>query len=168
MEQQNLYARFRLDEPWDGPNNIGLLGEMPPIHACPTHQPNVSHFAHGRFASYLAAAGPGTAFPGADPVAFAEIKDGLDETILVVETNQGNVPWTAPIDLDARAGGLVNAPTSTARGPTTPHPSGLHVITADDRISTFDSEKLRRALAAVTSIAGGEEVRVEDLKPDLK
>ncbi|WP_337177219.1 DUF1559 domain-containing protein [Paludisphaera sp.] len=153
MEYADLYNRFRPDEPWDGPNNIRLLDEMPPGFACATLQPNVSHSTPGRFTNFLAAAGPGTAFPGGEPVKLADIKDGLDETILVVESDQAEVPWTAPIDLDASAGGLVGMPTA-ARWPTTPHPSGLRVATADGMIPILDPEKLRRELPAVASIAG--------------
>jgi hypothetical protein len=160
----DLYNRFRLDEPWDGPNNIRLLDEMPPVFACPTHQPDARDSEARRFTNYLAAAGPGTAFRGAEPVKFADIKDGLDQTIVVVESNQAEVPWTAPIDFDARTGGLVGMPTA-ARGPTTPHRVGLRVAIADGSIQVLDPEKLRRASAAVASIAGDEDTRVGDLKP---
>ena len=35
IEEGNLYERFNLDEPWDSPHNIQLLGEMPSTFECP-------------------------------------------------------------------------------------------------------------------------------------
>ena len=35
IEQQELYNKFKLDEPWDSPHNKALLKEMPPIYRCP-------------------------------------------------------------------------------------------------------------------------------------
>ena len=36
IEQQELYNKFKLDEPWDSPHNKALLKEMPPIYRCPS------------------------------------------------------------------------------------------------------------------------------------
>ena len=35
IEQQPLYSRFKLDEPWDSPNNKELIKEIPPVYLCP-------------------------------------------------------------------------------------------------------------------------------------
>src|SRR5262249_27633770 len=35
LEAQDLYNRFKLDEPWDGPHNKELLKEMPRLFTCP-------------------------------------------------------------------------------------------------------------------------------------
>lgn len=165
LELQALHSRFRLDEPWDGPNNRLLLDEMPQVYACATRQPDLGSSVPGRFTNYLVPAGPGTAFPGAVGEKLSRFRDGLDRTLLVVESDQAEVAWTAPIDLDARTGALMNASVSSSRGPTTPHPSGLHVATAEDSILCLDPEKLRRALEAVSTIAGGEAVLLDDLRP---
>ena len=36
IDQQALYNRFKLDEPWDSPHNKELLKEMPATYLCPT------------------------------------------------------------------------------------------------------------------------------------
>ena len=36
LGEQALYAKFKLDEPWDSPANKPLLGEMPAVFACPS------------------------------------------------------------------------------------------------------------------------------------
>ncbi|MBO0698769.1 MAG: DUF1559 domain-containing protein, partial [Zavarzinella sp.] len=33
--ENGLYQQFKLDEPWDGPNNIKLLNQMPNVYADP-------------------------------------------------------------------------------------------------------------------------------------
>ena len=35
LEQQELYDKFKLDEPWDSPHNKALLKEMPPVYPVP-------------------------------------------------------------------------------------------------------------------------------------
>ena len=35
IEQQELYNKFKLDEPWDSPNNKPLIKEMPKAYLCP-------------------------------------------------------------------------------------------------------------------------------------
>jgi prepilin-type processing-associated H-X9-DG protein len=36
IEQESLYKKFKLDEPWDSPTNKALLTEMPKIYLCPS------------------------------------------------------------------------------------------------------------------------------------
>jgi hypothetical protein len=163
LEQKSLYNRFRLDEPWDSPANLKLLNQMPPTFACPTHQPGVSWSNPGRFTSYLALTGPATAFPGAGSVRLDQILDGPANTLSLVESNQAEVPWTAPVDLDPRTGLLTHTSTPSPPGPTSPHPRHLNVSTVDDSIRATNPEKLRRVLEPLSTIAGGEAVKVDDL-----
>jgi len=86
-----LYAKFRLDEPWDSPHNLALLDAMPRVYACPAgaaREPGTT--------GYRVVVGPGTAFPpDLRPVALTGIADGFDVTLLVVESRR-HVPWTKP------------------------------------------------------------------------
>src|SRR5205085_607175 len=36
IEQQALYQKFKLDEPWDSPHNKELIKYMPTVYACPS------------------------------------------------------------------------------------------------------------------------------------
>ena len=36
LEQQALYKKFKLDEPWDSPHNRELIKYMPPVYVCPS------------------------------------------------------------------------------------------------------------------------------------
>ena len=39
LEQQELYNKFHVDEPWDSPHNKALIKEMPTTYACPSRPP---------------------------------------------------------------------------------------------------------------------------------
>jgi hypothetical protein len=90
LEQENLYAEFRLDEPWDGPHNRTL--QMPwcyrPLSGG-SDGPGLTH--------YQVFVGPGTAFER-DGLTWADFPGGLDRTLLVVEAAEP-VPWSKPADL---------------------------------------------------------------------
>jgi hypothetical protein len=86
--------QFKLDEPWDSPNNIQLLDKMPDVYAVPVPTKAKANETHYRaFVGNGAAFDPikGTRFPG-------DFTDGLSNTILVV-TAAEPVPWTKPDDL---------------------------------------------------------------------
>ena len=91
LERESLYDQYDFREPWDGPNNIQLLGSMPHVFACPSRSPDPKGMT-----SYVAITGPGTMFPGATSVKFADVTDGLPDTLMVVETANVDIPWTAP------------------------------------------------------------------------
>ena len=38
VEQQELYNKFKLDEPWDSPHNKALIKEMPTVYLCPSRK----------------------------------------------------------------------------------------------------------------------------------
>jgi RNA polymerase sigma factor (sigma-70 family) len=93
LEQQELYGKFHLDEPWDSPHNKLLLNRMPDVYApvIKKNEPNDSTY-------YQVFAGPGSIFDGIDGTRLQDIKDGTSMTILVVEAGKA-VPWTKPEDL---------------------------------------------------------------------
>jgi Protein of unknown function (DUF1559) len=91
VEQQQLYNQFKLDEPWDGPNNIKLLPLMPKIYAAP----GGDALSTGSQTRYRVFQGKGTA-PGSPLKA---ITDGPENTILIVEAADP-VPWTKPEELE--------------------------------------------------------------------
>lgn len=93
LGQVPLYQKFRLDEPWDSPNNMALLDQMPEVYKVP----GVEKAAH---TSVMTFAGPGSAFPDGKGPSMPEIRDGSSKTIAIVQAGPDKaVPWTKPIDL---------------------------------------------------------------------
>ena len=106
IEQASLYNQFKLDEPWDGPNNSKLLSSMPKIYLMPgdtTAPPGYTYYrvfvGHGAaFDPPRPAKGPNE-FGLSGGVRITDFPDGKANTILVVEAGQA-VPWTKPDELD--------------------------------------------------------------------
>lgn len=94
IEQDALFKRYRLDEPWNGPNNRLLAEQMPRTLAF-----SGAHRNGLTTTNYLAVVGAETMWPGATGRKFAEIKDGASNTILIVENNGLGVHWMEPRDL---------------------------------------------------------------------
>ncbi|WP_169976042.1 DUF1559 family PulG-like putative transporter [Tautonia rosea] len=152
MEGHALYASYRFDEPWDGPNNRRLIDQMPSIFECPTDQ--AKQGGSTRFTSVVALVGPGTCFPP-DRAANTREFDGVrDQTVLLVELGESEIPWTAPVDLD-----LDTFRDQAARGEGSPHPNLRNVQYADFRVRKLslpvEPDTLRRLCPPPTSTPQG-------------
>jgi hypothetical protein len=109
IEQDTLYRQFRLDEPWDGPNNKRLIAQMPKVYA---HPKDPEAAAQG-LTYYRVFTGPNTPFPdpqppfppGRSPCLYPmSFVDGTSNTILVAEAADP-VVWTKPDELPYVRGG---------------------------------------------------------------
>jgi len=148
MEEQELYDRYRFDEPWDGPNNRWLHSEKPVflshsgriyahhIYQCPG--------ASDMEADYLAVVGPHLAWPGACCTTYADFSDGRSQTIQLIEVQDSGIHWMEPRDLDiASIKGLqdLGVPpmhTPIPRQPRNPkYYPGFHALRADGGVNTF-------------------------------
>jgi len=101
LNENALYGQFKLDEPWDSPNNKRLLGQMPRVYSTP----EASKRAGEGKTYYRGFSHQGAVFqrplPGQPPMQlnFTNITDGLTNTILIVEAGEA-VEWTRPDDID--------------------------------------------------------------------
>jgi hypothetical protein len=94
LEMESLYKQFKLDEPWDGPNNSKLIPLMPPVYAIASSKTGGPGLSNIR-----AFAAPTTILhPSAPPASIATITDGTSNTIFAFESSQA-VPWTKPEEL---------------------------------------------------------------------
>ena len=155
IEQHDLYQQYNFSEPWNGPNNIKLLNSMPSNFACPSRFSVPTHLT-----SYVAVTGPGTIFPGSTTSKLADITDGTSNTLMVVEVDNVNIPWTAPRDLDVRTMSFrINDPIRP--GISSKHPRGANVGVADGRTLWAPSSVTPGNLKALTTIAGGEGITAD-------
>lgn len=102
MGQQQLYARFKLDEPWNSPNNLPLVNSMPDVFATP----EAKKLAGNGKTFYRGFSHQGAIFErpmvnGAPPtkIPIHAIPDGLMNTLSVVESGEA-IEWTKPDDID--------------------------------------------------------------------
>ena len=111
----DLYKQFKLDEPWDSPNNKKLIAKMPACYRTARTKPSKPGMAN-----ILVAVGPGTIFPEDRSVRIAEIADGTSRTIMLVEVDQdAEVIWTKPDDLKLDPKNPKKHLTQSAKGKTT-------------------------------------------------
>jgi hypothetical protein len=158
LEQDSLYRRFRLDEPWDSPHNEPLSRTTPRcyVHALRDDPDGLTR--------YQVLVGPGTAFerPG---LTWSDFPDGRENTVLVVEAGVA-VPWTKPVDLDYDPAGPLPSlgagftrPIHFLRREIRRHP-GFAACFADGTARFMRSPPNETLLRAVVTRNGGERVNL--------
>jgi hypothetical protein len=145
LEQEALYRQFRLDEPWDSAHNKKLLERMPEFYTSPGAKPKQPHTTF-----YQAFDGPGALFGNPKALRPADIRDGLSNTIMVVEAGEA-VPWTKPQDLPydpkkplPKLGGVFS--------------EGFHVLFCDGAVHFCRGDIDPQALRAAITAFGGEAI----------
>ncbi|QEG24323.1 DUF1559 domain-containing protein [Mariniblastus fucicola] len=95
LEQQELYDRFKLDEPWDSDHNFQLVEEMPLLF----RNPSVAGVPG--FTDYVAPLTAGSVLSSGGGTKIASITDGMSNTILLMEVGESQqVPWSSPQDIE--------------------------------------------------------------------
>jgi len=163
LGHQDLYRRYRMDEPWDGPHNRELLVDMPGEYGCLS--PDGLRAAPG-MPSIAAITGPGTLWPGAATVQPREIAggDGAAATVLLTECGGLDIPWTEPRDVPACefAALIQSAP---ALDSSLGRSRGRYIALADGSSILVAASTDAAKLTALTTTAGGEGVIVPDATP---
>jgi Protein of unknown function (DUF1559) len=146
LEESDLYSQFRLDEPWDSPNNKPLLTRIPKVYAPPSGKPPQEPF--GTF--YQVFVGPGAAFEDQSRIDFRSFTDGTSQTILAIEAAEP-VPWTKPEDLQF----MPDGPLPKLGG----HSKyGAHCVYVDGSVRQLPKETDERILRALINRNGGEKL----------
>jgi RNA polymerase sigma factor (sigma-70 family) len=153
LEQDNLYRQFRLDEPWDGPNNRKLaelvLAVYKPVGARPA-EPGLTY--------YQAFVGKGAGFEPHKELRVADITDGMSQTLWVVEAGTP-VPWTKPEDLPFVADQALPKLGGQFGG-------DFNVLVADGSTNLLSKKADPDMLRAAITRNGGEEVDWDKLVAD--
>lgn len=160
LEQQRLYERLRLDEPWDSPHNLGVFTSATSPDAKPVPMTIACYRCPSDPASqgetnYVMIVGPHTISNGPNSVRLKDIADGPANTIAVVETYGLGIRWYEPADLRAEEITFrINDPEYF--GIASRHPGGVLVGLVDGTARFLPDCADPRAVEAATTIQGGE------------
>lgn len=172
LEQSPLYAEYRFDEPWDGPNNRKLLEKMPEIFSCPSQPrpimkavvlsigvlgsvgggPSVS----SGFTSYAAVFGQDCVFRGDQPVSIQDVTDGISNTVLIGECTRTKIPWTKPDDIDVAFYSKLGGPDGFGSR----HDRGSHFLMGDGTVRFIPTNMPQTTVDGLFTRNGGE--RIDD------
>jgi hypothetical protein len=99
---QELFNKFRKDEPWNSAWNLALLDEMPDLFRA---EGEAWDSYTTRAQTFVGPAASGAPFPSSGTstttgITQASITDGSSNTFAIVKAGRGNgVPWTKPADV---------------------------------------------------------------------
>jgi hypothetical protein len=147
IEQVQLYNQFHLDEPWDSPHNKPLISKMPAVFRSPASK------AENGKTNYLVPVGDGALYgSSSDTPKFEDVKDGLSQTIMMVEVDDVHaVTWTRPDD-------YAFDPKDPKKGIGSLYAGGFIAAFGDGSIRFLSGSIDTKTLDALFTRAGGEAV----------
>lgn len=89
LGEQELFAAYRFDEPWNGPHNAQLALRMPEVFGFPGESA----------AKFLAVTGQYTVWPNHLSSRIREITNGTANSIMLVESADSDINWLEPRDI---------------------------------------------------------------------
>lgn len=150
IEQHKLFTEYSFAEPWDGPNNRKLAGRMPRTYGF-----HGTETANQTVTNYLAVVGDETVWPRAGTRSDADVTNGRDRTILLVENHGANIHWMEPRDLAfADMDFRVDAPGGVSSRYTSPA-----VVALDGSVWRLKPTLAPDALRALLTVRGREPLR---------
>lgn len=147
QEEEKLYKRYRLDEPWDSPHNRPLAEEMPRVYACSVDPGTVD--LHTSYVAVVNAAnGQFAAQP--PPATAAAPNPAAPVNTLVIEISESGIVWTEPRDLlvGHAAGSAGQTKPSKLPDQFSYHVEGSHLVDTDGDCALLIDSQLRTALKA--------------------
>jgi prepilin-type processing-associated H-X9-DG protein len=161
LDEQVLYAKYRFDEPWDGPNNQLIESSIPHVYRCPSDaSPNLLN------TSCAMIVGPHAVSDGPKPHSMNDVKDGPSNTIMVAETTKAGINWMEPRDLDAEKINFHTYGLEKDLGKEICeifdcHTDVANVLMCDGSVQTISADSVSpEKLKAMTTIDGGEKMPI--------
>jgi len=110
LDHKELYEKYRFDEPWNGPRNRRLAGELGtyqqtfsssvrgkeiPFFTCPGQH----DVENSTFTNYVAIVGPGTAWPNPNEPLSNKNIDPQSSALRFIEIHNSDIHWMEPRDI---------------------------------------------------------------------
>lgn len=157
--QANLvYDQYKMDQPWDGPDNIKLENMIPQVYRCPTDPTTFRNQT-----SYLAIVGDDTLINQNKPASRSAsydgpvLRDNPSETMVVLECSDSQVSWLKPQDI-AKAALTAGLNSKNLASPGSHHLQGVNILMADESIIRLDPDLVdSEDLRGMATIDGGDE-----------
>ncbi|WP_442481993.1 DUF1559 family PulG-like putative transporter [Aeoliella sp. SH292] len=144
-----VYKLIDFSKPWDAPENEAARNSPSPFHVCPS-----ARLDDEQLTTYLAVVGPKFVFNGPSPRKFSDVKDGLSNTIAIVEVSPDKaVHWMSPHDADETF--LFENPEESLK---TNHPGLFIAGYLDGHATGIPLDIDPKDLRAMLTIAGGEKL----------
>ncbi|MEE8451706.1 MAG: DUF1559 domain-containing protein [Thermoguttaceae bacterium] len=169
LEENTLYDQYNFNEPWNGSNNSKLkkpTGFMHDVYNCPSTDTTDD-------TNYVAVVGPRTVWQNGDSVKLDDIKDGPENTILLIEFPGSDIHWMEPRDLsiqdvlqrfDPKSGLSLSPVHVRDNGYFLRDTPMIHVLFADGSVHAIPADISREDLEGLLTIDGGEEIDVSRLR----
>ena len=150
MEQSNLYQQIDFTKPWDDPANAILQQMEVPVFRCPSSKVAVG------MTTYQIIDDPSSPFPGSTPSTFYDIRDGLSNTLFVIETDeQDAVHWAEPKD---------QSQLSYLSAVKASHSGGRNAVMGDGAVLFLSDNMDQKVANAIATRNGGENVNYDALR----
>lgn len=162
LNEESVYAQYRFDEPWNGPNNRLLAEE---IRVEQFQCPSGPERGRPYNTNYVAVVGEATIFPGSGTAKLSDISDGQENTILITEIGNSNIHWMEPRDLVFESLRFLPHPReSSPTAISSHHPAGPGVAFVNHGYDRLRKSLSDSTLQSLFTIAGGESIGREDLE----
>ena len=149
LDEQELYEKFKLDEPWDSNHNKALIAQMPKIFARPGADPTQGKtpFVGPLLKnSFFGRAGL--------PPKFQEFVDGTSNTIWILQCSpEYEVTWTKPEDWEVKSLEAIDT-LRNAQGE-------IIVAMADGSVQTMSAKVASQMIMNMFTLDGGEVIMIE-------
>ena len=153
LDQQELFDRFHLNEPWDSPHNLPLARNIP----FPYRATSNADAGNGPQKTRVLAPLTANSFFGRPgrPASLGEITDGPDQTVWFVQAApQYAVVWSQPADLEIE----LDNPAMLWQDE-----NGCYASMVDGAVRYLSNQTTSQTVQALLSIDGGDIVSKDDL-----
>ena len=165
IEQAELAEAYDWTEPWNSRHNAQLLMAPIEIFRCPSDRKFFQEKESLPTTNYFAVVGPQTAWPPDRGMAFDEITDGRDQTILLLEAAGLNVPWGEPRDLSYEEALEILTSVSDER---IAHRDGINAAFASGTVRFLPVPMKREMAEALLTAHGGDQFDWNNFEHDAR